>query len=454
MSAMRMQPLKKAAAAIALAAAAMAALFLLPSCEKTQKQDLRADVKIKTVPDGATVCVAGQELGTTPLSMKIPAGTYVFKFDKLNCKTAWEKVTLQQSSTKNIEIQLQPVVASVMVKSVPSGIKVEYNGELAGETPLTLRDVPCGHHSAILKKQGYVQKTIEWDIEDSRPKQLKVEMSSNVGTLRVESTPVGANLSIDGEPRGHTPFNDRIEQGPHKIRVEKDGFAIFEQLANVNREKPTTVTASLQVLPGTLKVTSTPPGAKVFLGDRQYENTPTEIKDLQPGQYKVSVEMAGHDRATSDVTIRPGQKLEIDMSMDSNTGGVDLVANPPGVSVYVDGRLVGSTEPETGGQPGFSKVFSVRNLSAGPHTVMIAHKRAIPDKKSMDVTIKKGKVERLPVVTLWIANATMKLRGGPTYTGRLISENEMEVMFEPEPGIRQTFKRDEIVMLKPLKDQE
>ena len=445
--------LKKAVAALALAALSAAALCLLPSCEK-KAVDTRASIQIKSVPDGATVSVGGQELGTTPLSFKIPAGTYVFKFDKLNCKTYWEKVTLQQNATKTVEVQLQPVAASVMIKSVPTGMKVEFNGDQIGETPLTIRDLPCGHHSAILKKQGYVQKAIEWDVEDARPQQIKVEMSSNVGTLRIDSTPSTANLSIDGEPRGHTPFNDRVEQGQHKIRIEKDGFAVFEQLATINREKTTAVTASLQVLPGSLKITSTPSGATVFIGDKQYENTPTEIKDLQPGQYKVAVEKAGHDRATSDVTIRPGQKLEIDLNMDSNTGGVDLVANPPGVSVYIDGRMAGSTEPEVGGQPGFSKVFSIRNLSAGPHTVMIAHKRAIPDKKTIEVTIKKGKVERLPVVTLWIANATMKLRGGPTYTGRLVSETDSEVMFEPEPGIRQTFKRDEIVMLKPLKDQE
>lgn len=440
----------KALAALSLAAMALCAMT---ACEK-KAVDTRASVQVKSMPEGASVSVAGQDIGTTPVSLKIPAGTYVFKFDKLNCKTYWEKVTLQQNGIKVVEVQLQPVVASVMIKSVPSGMKVEYNGEQVGETPITLRDLPCGHHTAILKKQGYVQKSVEWDVEDARPKQLKVEMSSNVGTLRIDSNPTGANLSIDGEPRGHTPFNDRIEQGPHKIRVAKDGFAVFEQIATVNREKPTAVTATLQVLPGSLKVTSKPTGAIVYIGNKQYGNTPAEIKELQPGQYKVSVEKTGHDRTTSDVTIRPGQRLEIDLNMDSNTGGIDLVANPPGVSVYIDGRLAGSTEAETGGQPGFSKVFSVRNLSAGPHTVMIAHKRAIPDKRTMEVEIKKGKIERLPVATLWIANATMKIRGGPTYTGRLISETDTDVMFEPEPGIRQVFKREEIVMLKPLKDQE
>jgi len=435
-----------------VAAFALLSIFLLASCGR-QQQDTRATLQLKTNPDGAVVSVFGKELCTTPWTSKVPAGTYVFRFDKPNFKPYWEKVSLQPSSTKTVEIQLKPVCASIMITSVPSGIKVEYEGAAIGETPVTLKDVPAGQHSAILKRAGYVQKSIEWTIEDARPQLFKIEMSSNVGTLRIDSKPSGANLSIDGEPRGVTPFNDRIEQGQHKIRMEKEGFAIFEQLATVNRDKTANVTATMQVLPGTLKVSSTPTGATVFLGDRQCGSTPVEVKDLQPGQYKVILEKAGHDRITSDVSIRPGQRLEIDLSMDSNTGGIDLVANPPGVTVYIDGRMAGTTEVDPA-QAGFSKIFSIRNLGAGPHTVMVAHKRAIPDKRSFEVTVKKGKIERMPVISLWIANATMKLRGGPTYTGRLISETDTEALFEPEPGIRQTFKKDEIVMLKRLKEQE
>jgi hypothetical protein len=453
MSALRGISLKKLAAPLLLAAACVLACALLPSCAKP-KPDNRAALQLKSSPEGATVTVFGQELGVTPWANKVPPGTYVFKFEKLNCKPLWEKVALQPGSSKTVEVRLEPVTAAVMIASVPSGVKVEFNGEQVGETPLVLKDVPIGQHSALLKRSGYVTKSVEWSVEDdARPKLLKVEMSSNVGALRVDSSPTGANLFIDGDPRGHTPFNDRLEQGQHKIRIEKDGYAVFEQLATVNRDKTTSVSATLQVLPGSLKITSSPSGATVFLGDKQFENTPTEIKDLAPGQYKIALEKAGHDRAVSDVTVRAGQKLEIDINLDSNTGGLDLVANPPGVSVYVDGRLVGATETDPN-TPGFSKVFSVRNLSAGQHTVMIAHRRAIPDKKSLEVTVKKGKVERLPVITLWIANATMKIRGGPTYTGKLVSENENEVLFEPEPGIRQAFKRSEIIMLKPLKEQE
>ena len=68
--------------------------------------------------------------------------------------------------------------------------------------------------------------------------------------------------------------------------------------------------------------------------------------------------------------------MKVNLQLDSNLGGIDLVANPPGVTIYIDGVKKGVTEP--GENPKFSKVFEVRGLRTGKHTVKMAHKRATP----------------------------------------------------------------------------
>ncbi len=443
--------IKTAIAVIAIALTASAAGFALSGCAK-QKVDNRASIKLTSAPDGASVFSGSQELGKTPFSMKAPPGVYILKFEKSGFKPSWEKLEAKPRETKNLDVELAPLTAAIMVKTVPSGAKVRYEGSELGETPLVIKDVPCGPHKATIEKTGYTAKTLEWNVENARPMLLKVELASNVGTLKIDSTPSGANLSIDGEPRGHTPFNERIEQGQHKVRVEKEGYAVYEQLVTVNRDKTTPLAPKLQLLPGSIKVTSTPSGASVYIGDKQYSNTPSTIKNLNPGTYKIVLEKAGYDKTSSEVTVRPGQNLEIEINLDSNTGGIDLIANPPGVSVYVDGRLAGVTEAESQKVANFSKVFPLRNLGVGTHTIMIAHRRAMPDKKTIEVEVKKGKIERLPVVTMWIANTTVKLRGGQVYTGRMVAETEEEILFEPEPGIRQTIKRSSIRSIIPLKE--
>ena len=49
--------------------------------------------------------------------------------------------------------------------------------------------------------------------------------------LKVRSIPVGAQVLIDGEPMGQTPFQRRIldVDKPHVLGVRKPGFELYER---------------------------------------------------------------------------------------------------------------------------------------------------------------------------------------------------------------------------------
>ena len=51
---------------------------------------------------------------------------------------------------------------------------------------------------------------------------------------------------------------------------------------------------------------------------------------------------------------------------------------------------------------------------------------------------------------------SVKLKNGKQYEGRLFNtaDSGEEILFEPEPGIRQTYQRSEIISLTPLKETE
>jgi PEGA domain len=51
-------------------------------------------------------------------------------------------------------------------------------------------------------------------------------------TVRLNSVPPGAALSVDGEPRGRTPTTLPLAVGQHKIRIVKDD-AVTERTINV-----------------------------------------------------------------------------------------------------------------------------------------------------------------------------------------------------------------------------
>jgi hypothetical protein len=274
-----------------------------------------------------------------------------------------------------------------------------------------------------------------------------------MGTLEVKSSPASANIFLDGKASGRTPFNGKIEQGEHKIRIELKGHSPHEQTVVVNRDEKQSVQVDLHILPGALNIRTTPVGATVTVNDRQYQNTPVELKNLQPGDYTVKLSLPGHDPLEKKVTVMAGETTDITETLDSNWGGIDLVVNPPGVTIYVDGKKSGVSEQ--GEDKGISKVFEIRNLSSEEHVIKLAHKRAQPAEREIKVKVAKGQISRPKPINMWIADTYIKLKeNGREIKGKIRSQSDEEVIFEPEPGIAQRYARKEIETLRELKENE
>jgi hypothetical protein len=75
-------------------------------------------------------------------------------------------------------------------------------------------------------------------------------LHARVGTVEVTST-AGGQLFVDGQPRGALPLAApvRVAPGEHAIRVEQDGYEIFELTVQVPPGAPIAIRATLRPLP-------------------------------------------------------------------------------------------------------------------------------------------------------------------------------------------------------------
>jgi hypothetical protein len=419
-------------------------------CAPKKTVDNRGEFYIASKPDEAKITINGKDVGLTPKSVKIAPGAHIMEVSKPHYRSDWQKIVSNAGDRKNIEIDLAPITSSVLIESKPEGAIVEIDGKQVGQTPIILHDQTTG-------KPGCITQEVAWNVEDARPQVASANLFSNMGTLEIQSIPNGANVFLDGKPRGKTPFSEKIEQGERKIRVELKGYNTHEQNIVVTKDAKKDVAVTLQLLPGNLNVKTNPPGASVTLNDRQYQNSPVEIKDLQPGDYKLKVEKEGRDPVEKDVKITAGETSDVLISLDSNWGGIDLVANPPGVTIYIDGRKLGvSAEGE---DKLTSKVFEIRSLSSQEHTIKIAHKRAVPTEKEIKVKVTKGQITRPKPITMWIADTYVKLKNGREMRGKIRQQNNLEIILEqPDEGgpgyIAQRYGRNEIETIRELKENE
>jgi hypothetical protein len=101
-----------------------------------------------------------------------------------------------------------PTAGTVLVESVPANATVVFDGALLGKrTPVTVDGVPVGtHHEVRVELAGYRPFTTSIDMP-TRGGEVPITalLKQITGKIRVITHPDGAEVTINGEPRGRAP---------------------------------------------------------------------------------------------------------------------------------------------------------------------------------------------------------------------------------------------------------
>ena len=123
------------------------------------------------------------------------------------------------------------------------------------------------------------------------------------GQMAIDSTPQGAQIQLDGkaDPSWITPFTlSGLSAGQHVVTISKPGYSSDNRTVDVASGSKSFVTTHLVQLMATLAVTSTPPGANVYIdGKDSGKLTPAQVS-VDKGQHVVLVRKPGFlDETTS-----------------------------------------------------------------------------------------------------------------------------------------------------------
>lgn len=453
-----------------------AALVFLPSCEKKAPAPENREygsMNITSDPAGATVSILGKEIGVTPrVTNPVPAAMYIVKFSMDGYEPAWRSVNVLPDRQVDVHAQLVPETSVVVIESDPPGAHVQMNDKELGDAPVVLTDLPLGSYTASVQMPGYTRKDISWKVQNARPILIKVPLMNNIGTLSVFTEPDFAELEVDGKAYGTTPFRDTLEQGQHRIRLVKQGYKTYEKIVTVRRDETTDVNVSLEMLPGSLALDSTPSGAALFINDVDYGVTPYKRETIDADSYRIRLVLNGYDTYEETVTVHPGEPTDYTFTLMPNTGNIVLSVNPPGLNVYVDGIFVAKTEHDPKSKShDVSKAVRVDGLAAGNHTITVSNKHAKPNVKTITVSVGKGQTLQVPEIEMWLPDTTLILKNGSKYNGRLtdkyyetgargllhsrdeVSENSnpnAKIAFRHSQGITSEYKLSEIRDIVPL----
>lgn len=427
----------------------LAFVFLFAGCEKkAPKTTVSFTANVSNVE---LISGSNQKRFKIPREFNIkPNKTYFFIAKKDGYEENWFTITATQGQNLKYNIELVPKKTLVLIESDPKGAEVVFNDQVVGSTPCTIKNLTNGDYKLFLNKLGYTQRQVGWSIKNSRPKLINVKLSSNFGTLRINSKPTGARVMIGEKVLGRTPLNQSIKSGIYDIVLEKDGYAKENLAVNVVAEKTSTKNVKLKILPGSLNVTASIKNAKISINGEDY-NIPLKLNDLKAGKYEVTVTGDNVTPQIRTVRIMPGRMTKEHFDMVSNTGNIELLVTTPGVVVYLDGKEIGKIKA-TKKDKNIAEVFKISDVPEGTHKIRLFHKLARPNNKIITLKVKKNITTYTKRLTIWVANCRLRVKGSDTtVVGYLRGEGDDYILFMKAPGITQKILKKNIAYMKTLR---
>ena len=330
----------------------------------------KTKLSIFSDPGGATVFVNGDSAGITPVT------NYALKKEdrsdevislfikKPGYLTVNNSFGVERGQDTTLAFTLQPA-AIFSIKVVPTHATVTIADNPVNPSRLTNIELPAGRHLIRIAAEGYKPISVQIDLPQgsSPPRTYKLEkLSSDIGEIEITSRPSGAVVVLDGSIVGKTPYlRSKMPTGRHQLQMRLDGYEGFSRMISVDRGQKRAVSETLTPV-GSLRITSQPGGASVFVDGRSVGITPLTIQELEVGRHRIVLSKESYGDYSSTVDVKHRQTFPVKAMLVVRGGTLRLLVNPYG-DVYIDGKL---TQKKVSGQ--FSK-----ELSASAHRLQVVH---------------------------------------------------------------------------------
>ena len=110
---------------------------------------------------------------------------------------------------------------------------------------------------------------------------------------------------------------------------------------------------------GELEVRSEPSGAKVYIDGKEAGETPTVLSNIRVGGHVVRIGKEGHEPYEEQVKVGEGERKKVSVSLKKIVGALLVNTDPPGATIFIDGKPVGVSP------------YEGKDLPSGTHQIKV-----------------------------------------------------------------------------------
>ena len=205
-------------------------------------------INISTSPEqGAKVFVDGDYIGESPITTdKLASGTHTVRVMKDMYKMKEQSFTVTDGQTTNANVTMEANFVTLTVNT-DADAEIYVDEEYKGKGQWTGR-ISEGSHIFEARKQNHrpTKKTLDLVVGENKTITLEAPKPIN-GSIEINSSPMEANIYIDGKSYGTTPnYINEIIIGTHELKLEKQGCTTITKSITIKEGETLSVNEKLQ----------------------------------------------------------------------------------------------------------------------------------------------------------------------------------------------------------------
>ena len=115
----------------------------------------------------------------------------------------------------------------------------------------------------------------------------------------------------------------------------------------------------ITVKEGELEVRSEPSGAKVYVDGKEAGETPVVLSNIRVGGHVLRIGKEGHEPYEEQVKVGEGERKKVSFSLKKIVGALLVNTDPPGATIFIDGKPVGVSP------------YEGKDLPSGTHKIKV-----------------------------------------------------------------------------------
>ena len=208
---------------------------------------------IANEPD-VEVFIDGEDKGKAPVTMTdTRPGEHIVGGRKKGFKP--QEQTVRVASNENAIVSFRMEVAppdwphgGLKVQSTIPNAEVFLDGSSLGRAPVDRNDLDPGKHYVSVHRDGYTDFKREIMLVENQAVTLVADLSAT-GSLRILSTPEGAEVRLDGELIGRTPVVHDASAGNHVVEFRLKGYFDHKETMKADGGREKVFSVDLKLIP-------------------------------------------------------------------------------------------------------------------------------------------------------------------------------------------------------------